>query len=347
MNSITVLITACGNVYMPGICKSIKENGERRIRLIGVDMNKDDTILQMCDAYYQVPQGNNPEYVEALLKICREERVDILLPIMSVELEALAANKNRFAEVGTMVSVSDVNALKIANNKLALFNFLKNEELPHPKFYPVHSVADIDKAIEEIGFPIVFKTSEGSGSRGMRIIDNSKSRFDILFHEKPNSCYITLNEFKEILSEGEIPEMHAMEYLPGNEYTVDLLANNGEIKYSMCRRGLNVQNSIILDGVVENKPQITEMCNEIARRLKLTGNIGFDIKERDDGMPIIMECNPRATAGVAEFMYSNINLLYLCIKMLLGDKLPEINPKYGVVVRRRYMEMYENLYSEN
>lgn len=340
MKEITVLITACGNVYMPGTCKAIKENGERPIRLIGADMNRDDTILQMCDAYYQVPRGNDPKYVEVLLEICQKEQVDVVIPIMSVELEVLAANQARFREIGTTVSVSSLDSLKIANNKLALFAYLKQQGLPCPQYIPVNSVEDVDKAVAAIGCPVVFKTNEGSGSRGMRIIDPRKSRFDILFHEKPNSCYTTLDEFKQTLREGDMPQMHAMEYLPGEEYTVDLLAENGVVKYAMCRRGLNVQSSIILDGIVEDEPEITSMCAAVAQRLKLTGNIGFDLKKRANGEAVIMECNPRATAGVSEFAASGVNLLYLCIKQCLGEELPQITPTYGVIMRRRYMEMY-------
>ena len=60
MRDVTVLITACGNVYMPGTMASIKNNGERNIRLIGADMNRDDTILQMADHYYTVPRAMIP-----------------------------------------------------------------------------------------------------------------------------------------------------------------------------------------------------------------------------------------------------------------------------------------------
>ena len=340
MKDVTVLITACGNVYMPGTTGCIKNNGERNIRLIGADMNKDDTILQMVDKYYQVPRGDDPLYPDAIFEICKKENVDIVIPIMSVELEVLAKNKKRFEDAGIIISVTDLDSLKIANNKLALFEYMKNAGFETPKFYPVNSINDVDDAINSIGLPIVFKAVEGSGSRGMRIIDPSKSRFDILFHEKPNSAYITLEEFKQTLSEGQMPSMLAMEYLPGEEYTVDLLADNGKVKYSLCRRGLNVQSSIILDGIVENKPNIINLCNAVAEKLCLTGNIGFDIKERADGTPMIMECNPRATAGIAEFAASGVNLLYLNIKRCLGEELPEIAPKYGVIMRRRYIEMF-------
>ena len=318
MREVTVLITACGNVYMPGTAASVKNNGERNIRLIGADMNHDDTILQMFDQYYQVPRGDDPNYAAAILEICRKEHVDVVIPIMSVELETLAKNEAMFKEAGVVLSVSSLESLKIANNKLALFEYMRDNDIPVPKFWKVNSVADVDPAIEHIGVPVVFKTNEGSGSRGMRIIDPSKSRFDILFHEKPTSAYVTLQDFKETLQEGDMPPMMAMEYLPGNEYTVDMLCENGKVLYNMCRRGLNVQTSIILDGIVEDKPEITGLCAMVAEKLKLTGNIGFDVKERADGTPVIMECNPRATAGVSEFTASGVNLLYLNIKRCLG-----------------------------
>ena len=340
MREVTVLITACGNVYMPGTAASVKNNGERNIRLIGADMNHDDTILQMFDQYYQVPRGDAPEYADAILDICRKEHVDVVIPIMSVELETLAKNADRFAEAGVALSVSSLESLKIANNKLALFEYMQENGIPVPKFCQVNSVEDVDSAIEQIGVPVVFKTNEGSGSRGMRIIDPSKSRFDILFHEKPTSAYVTLKDFKETLLEGDMPPMLAMEYLPGHEYTVDMLCDNGKVLYNMCRRGLNVQTSIILDGIVEDKPEITNLCAMVAEKLKLTGNIGFDVKERADGTPVIMECNPRATAGVSEFTASGVNLLYLNIKRCLGETLPELTPKYGVIMKRRYQEMY-------
>ncbi len=340
MRDVTVLITACGNVYMPGTTASIKNNGERNVRLIGADMNHDDTILQMVDKYYTVPRGDDPSYADVILDICIKEHVDVVIPIMSAELEILAKNADRFSAAGVALPVSQLDSLKIANNKLALFEYMQENGIPTARFCPVNSVEDVDKALEQVGVPVVFKTTEGSGSRGMRIIDPSKSRFDILFHEKPTSAYVTLKDFKETLQEGAMPNMLAMEYLPGHEYTVDMLCENGKVFYSLCRRGLNVQTSIILDGVVEDKPEIIKLCNQVAESLKLTGNIGFDVKERADGTPVIMECNPRATAGISEFTASGVNLLYLNIKRCLGEPLPELTPKYGVIMKRRYQEMY-------
>lgn len=341
---ITVLITAAGNVFMPGTTQCLRAVTEREIRLIGADMNEDATILQMFDVCYQVPRGDAPEYVDTILDICRKEKVDVVLPIMSVELNALSARKKDFEAEGIFVSVSDLEPLRIANNKTALFDFMKKGNMACAKYICVHSASELEQAVYALGYPqncVCVKASEGSGSRGFRILDADKSQYDILFHEKPNSAYTTLDALLRILAERDtMPEMMVMEYLPGTEYTVDLLADKGKVLYAGCRRGLNVQSSIMLDGVVDDRPDIVDMCSEIVSALGLDGNIGFDIKLRADGTPIIMECNPRITAGIGAFVPAGLNLPYLCIKKLLHEELPTISIRYGTIMRRRYQEMY-------
>ena len=87
MKDITVLITAAGNVFMPGTTACFRNNGERNIRLIGADMNDDKTMLEMVDTYYPVPRGDDPKYVDIILDICKKEKVDIA----DKELKALEA----------------------------------------------------------------------------------------------------------------------------------------------------------------------------------------------------------------------------------------------------------------
>ena len=50
----------------------------------------------------------------------------------------------------------------------------------------------------------------------------------MFFSEKPNSTYSDLDAIKEILGE-QFQEMLLMEYLPGREYTVDILCQNGVV----------------------------------------------------------------------------------------------------------------------
>ena len=344
MKDITVLITAAGNVFMPGTTACLKNNGERNIRLIGADMNDDATMLEMVDAYYPVPRGDDPRYVDVLLDICKKEKVDVLLPIMSVELEALAKNKDKFKEIGVLVSVSEEEPLKIANDKLLLFDFMKEKEIPCAEYKAVKSIEELTEAAHDLGYPerkVCLKTTHGSGSRGFRILDATQSKLERFLYEKPTSSSVSLEEMIDILSEAkELPEMLVMEYLPGAEYTVDLLADHGKVLYNCCRKSMNMENSIMLDGIVEDNQEVLKLCEEVVERLGLDGNIGFDVKEREDGAPMIMECNPRITAGIPMFAAAGINLPYLCVKKMLGEEMPEVELKTGFKMKRRYCEMY-------
>ena len=53
-----------------------------------------------------------------------------------------------------------------------------------------------------------------------------------------------------------------------------------------------------------------------------------------------MEINPRIAATMQIFKEGGLNLPYLRIKMLLGEELPKVEIKYGVKMRRRYLEMF-------
>lgn len=339
----TVLITAAGNVFMPGTMACIKQNGEREIRLIGADMSDDPTILQMCDAAYPVPRGNDPAYVDVLIDICKKEKVDVLLPIMSVELNALAENRDRFADVGTIVSVSDPAALAVANDKRKLLDYLREQGLPCADYYAVNSMDELLATVRKLGYPekrVCVKATNGSGSRGFRLLDAKASRFDMFLHEKPSAGVIRLEELTAILEEAEVfPELLVMEYLPGAEYSVDLLADYGKVLVSCCRKSLRMENSIMLDAEIVDAPAVLELCAAVTEKLGLDGNIGFDLRERADGTPLIMECNPRITAGIPYFALAGVNLPYLCIKHLLGEELPDCSLKYGTVVKRRWTEM--------
>ena len=343
MKDLTILVTAAGNVFMPGTLTCLKNNGERSIRLIGADMNEDLTILQMCDAAYQVPEAKEPAYVDRLLEICTKENVNILLPIMSAELETLAEKRDAFAAIGTMVSVSQPKALSTANNKQKLFDFMKQEGIPCARYAAVHSIKELEEVVHSFGYPekrVCVKATDGSGSRGFRILSEGENRFESFMHEKPTSGIITLKELSDILSEADqFPKLLVMEYLPGKEYSVDLLADGGKVLISCCRRSLRMENSIMLEAVVEDKPDVTALCQMVTEKLGLDGNIGFDIRERSDGTPVVMECNPRITAGIPFFAQAGVNLPYFCVKKMLGEELPEIAPRYGTIIRRRWMEM--------
>lgn len=344
MRDLSVMVTAAGNQYMPGLTYCLKNNGERNIRIIGVDMNYDTTVLQMMDVLYKTPKATDSTYIDVLLDICKKESVDILMPVMSAELPALVENKSKFSEIGTIVSVSDMYSISIANNKLKLYEFMKKNGMDIPKFCALHHASELDSAFEKVGYPesaVCVKATELSGSRGIRIVDPSKTRFDILFGEKPNSFYISKEELKEILNERDtIPELMVMEYLPGDEFSVDLVAEHGKVLYMCARQSNSIVASIPLEATLFHDENAYKICEKVVCDLKLDGNADFDFKYDKNGNPVLMEINPRVAATMAIFQKGGMNLPYLRIKQLLGEELPNICVKTGVKMKRRYVEMF-------
>lgn len=344
MRDITVLLTACGVPFIPGLVNCLKDNGERNIRLIGTDMQDDPTLYSLFDKLYIVPAAKDKTYVDVLLDICKRETVDVLLPFMSAELLPLLDRIDDFEILGVKVSVSDRRSVEITNNKLKFYEFLKEQGLPVPAFQAVRTAGELKAACEAVGYPeraVCVKATELSGSRGIRIIDATKSRYDILFGQKPNSFYTTFEELQETLQEKEtMPEMMAMECLPGEEGSIDLIADKGEILY-MAYRESNVNlASIPQEATLAKNEEAYQIARDVIKALKLDGSADLDFKYDRNGHPVLMEINPRIAATMQIFKEGGINLPYLRIKQLLGEELPEAEIKYGLKMKRRYQEMF-------
>ena len=344
MKDLNVLITAAGSPSSPGLIKCLKNNGERNIKVIGVDMKEDYTINQIVDELCIAPAATDDNYVDCLLKICKEKNIDILIPGISQELPKLQERKDDFKKIGTIVSVSDGAGLEIANDKIKLYEFMKKEGFKIPNFVVVHNLDEFIKGCKKIGYPdkaFCVKIKNGSGSRGVRIVDPKKSRFDVFINEKPNSFFTTYEDMISILKEGkDFPELMIMEYLPGTEYSVDLLADHGKTLYIVGRESNVILASIPQESTTSFNQEAYDISTKIVEKLKLDGNVDLDFKFDENGHPQLMEINPRLAATLSVINASGVNLLYLRIKQLLGEELPEVNVNYGVKLKRRYHELF-------
>lgn len=344
MRDIKVLLTAAGSPSAPGLISCLKNNGERNIIVIGTDMKADATIEQMVDTLKWAPAVSDKRYVDILLAICEEEKVDILIPGISQELPLLQARKSEFEAIGTKVSVSAGEGLNIANDKILLYNYMKENGFKVPQFKVARNIGEFGQCCMELGYPqnaLCVKMKDGSGSRGIRIIDPEKSRFDIFVGEKPNSFFTTYDDMISILKEAsEMPELLIMEYLPGMEYSVDLLAENGKVLYIVGRESNVINASIPQEATLAFNEEAYRMSKEIVESLKLDGNVDLDFKFDKDGHPQLMEINPRLAATLSVIAAGGVNLLYLRVKQLLGEALPEVSVNYGVKLKRRYQELF-------
>jgi carbamoyl-phosphate synthase large subunit len=171
LKDITVVVTAAGAPGAPSIMKSLRLNGEREIRIVGTDMNPDAVGLLMAESGHVVPAGTDPEFIPTMLGLAEKEGADVILPLATYELMSFSENVRRFEGVGTKVPISPPEALRIANDKGLLYDFVRGLSLPSPDSVMVDSHEGFVRAVKQLGYPdnpVCFKPRIGKGSRGFR-----------------------------------------------------------------------------------------------------------------------------------------------------------------------------------
>ncbi len=322
MKPLKIVLTACGCPGASTLIRMLKNNGERKVEVIGTDMDPEAIGRFLADKFYQVPPANSQEYIPNMLDIVEKEKPDILFPESSLEVYPLACNKKKFEENGTKVLVSDPEMIEIANNKYLTYERLKGA-IDLPKYRIARNLDEFIKIVYELGYPekpVVFKPPVGKGSRGLRIIDPRIDRKEQLLKRKPNARYISLEEMEHIFREGDFPELLVMEYLGEEEHATDSIAMKGRELLTTVKTVEQTRWGVIVRGELVRRDDLVEQTRKILERIKLS----YCVNMQFVGGKLI-EINPR----VSSFIYQpNLIAPYLAIKLALGELSEDEIKKY-------------------
>ncbi len=344
MGDITVLLTGAGAPGAPSIIQSLRIVKERKIKIIGVDMNPDSVGFSMVDNYYIVPPASSDKFIDSVIQICNKEHVDVIIPLVTRELFQFAKYKYKFRKMGISVIVSDESSLNIANNKYLLMAKAKKVGVPVPRFRLVETFESFEKAVFDFGYPdvpVCFKPPISNGLRGFRILRRDINRLDILINQKPINVITTLEDIIPILKYSQhFPQLLVMEYLPGEEYSVDALADKGKPIIAIPRLREKIKMGISFVGKTVKDEEIIKNSFLLIKEINLHGNIGFQFKKDVNGIPKLIESNPRMQGTMVLCTASGINMVYLGVKVALGEKfeLPQVH--WGVRMIRYWKEVF-------
>ena len=117
-----------------------------------------------------------------------------------------------------------------------------------------------------------------------------------------------------------------VEFLPGQEFTVDILCGlQGNLVVAVPRSRLEVDRGISSRGKTEKRQDIIQYTKKICSILKFIGPINIQFKLNQEGKPRLMDVNPRMSGGFPITAASGVNSLELMINILKGEELPEIS----------------------
>ncbi|POY39244.1 hypothetical protein C3K47_01755 [Solitalea longa] len=342
---INILMTGAGAPGAPGIIKCLKQEGS--LNLFLCDSNPDAVGRFLHDGVFKVvPKANDVDFIKVIKQICSENNISVIMPLVTLELFVFAKYKAELEEIGIKVLVSDEKALNIANNKAYLYEFLNAKGVDFiPSFLKVNTYDEFNKSIKELDYPSVpvcFKPSVSNGSRGFRIINSTVNEFDLLFNYKPDNTYILLEKIQDILRENKFPELIVSEYLPGEEYSVDCIANNGKPVLIIPRLRRKMLGGISTAGEIIMNQELIVYSKEIIEKIGLHGNIGIQFKRAASGQFKLLEINPRVQGTIVSILGAGVNMPLIAVKQELGLRIEEaeLNVKWGTNFIRYWDEVF-------
>ena len=307
----TILVTASGAPGTAALLRGLRENGEREVRLVGVDMAERSVGKHLCDAFYRVPAGSDPGYADRVLEIVEREHVDVVLPQSSFDLPGLAAARDRFP---VPVLVSSADTVERSNDKAETYSLLQRIGVPTIEFRRVAGGVQVEQAARDLGYPerpVCFKPVFSSGSRGFRILDPSVDRAHQLLHERPGSVAMRLEEALELLPAAGGTELLVMELASGGERTIDGIADGERIVLGHPKTREAMRAGLAMYFVTLADDELMEISQKIVRELRIEWFFNIQLVGGQ-----VIEVNPRISTIVYQ---ENLNLPWLGVKRALGE----------------------------
>ncbi len=312
MRDLTVLVTASGSPGTAALVRALRENGERRVRLVGTDMAELAVGRHLCDAFHVVPAGTDPGFADAIIDVTEREGVDLVLPQSSYDLPGLAAARER---VPCAVLVASPEAVRRCNDKAETYALLDAIGAPGPAWRRARGRAAVEAAAYELGYPgkeVAVKPLESSGSRGFRILSASADPLQELLTSRPGVApAMQLEELAALLPDEAGPELLVMELARGKERTIDGVALGGRIVLGHPKTREAMRAGLAMYFETLDDPALMDVAAAIVRELEL--DHFFNIQLVGD---TVIEINPRISTVVYQ---EDLNLPYLGVKLALGE----------------------------
>ncbi len=341
MRDVTVLVSAAGAPGTAALLRALRDNGERSVRLVGTDMSERAIGRHLCDVFHVVPPGRDPGFPEAMLDVCRRERVDAVLPQSSFDLPGLAAAKSRFEAEGVRVLVATPEAVRRSNDKAETYALLEQIGVRAPAWRRVQGGEAVARAARELGYPereLALKPVFTSGSRGFRVLSAGADRRSQLLTNRPGVPEaLRLEELVELLRDDET-ELLVMELASGIERTVDGIAERGRIALGHPKTREAMRAGLAMFFRTLDDDTLVETAARIVEALALDHFFNIQLVGEH-----VIEVNPRISTVVYQ---EDLNLPYLGLKHALGeisfDELGELAARIRPTRRAlRYFDQVE------
>ncbi|SCG81918.1 carbamoyl-phosphate synthase large subunit [Proteiniborus sp. DW1] len=273
--------------------------------VVGVDSGDLAPAKFFVDSFFKVPPCNDKEYVNVILSICKNEKIDMLIPLYEKEFLILDSNRHKFKEVGTFLLLSDSSVLEICNDKWNTFNFFKENNINTPKTYLLEEIKENQNIT--ISYPVIIKPRDGMGSRGIFYANN---RDELLHTISSLSGYII------------------QEKVEGTEYTLDIFCDfDGQVISIVPRQRLEVRAGEVSKSKAVKDIRLIDVALNLVNKLnsskgyKAIGPMNIQCIVDKNGEIKFIEINPRFGGGVPLSFEAGVDYGQILCDLISGKKI--------------------------
>jgi predicted ATP-grasp superfamily ATP-dependent carboligase len=264
-------------------------------------------------------------FINTLEKFVKKRKIDVLMPINSVETLIISKYKYKF-EPYTKVPFADYSKMIKLHNKEELAKIATKINLPIPKTYLINDINEIRNIARVIEYPVVIKLKDATSSIGVQYA-YSEDEFIYCYKQAILKYSLDANHYPLV-----------QEFIPGDGYGVSVLFNQGDLRalfthkrlreYPITGGGSTLRESI-------RHPEMEKIAINLLKYVNWDGIAMVEFKlDRRTKKPILIEVNPRFWGSINQSIASGVDFPYLLYKMATeGDIEPVLNYKLGVKTR--------------
>ena len=303
--NITILKTAVGSLPSVSLINELKKNN---MRVIGVDSDPNSIGFNFCDKSYVVPNANQKTFLKKIIQICNKEKPNVILPSIEDEIIKLSKNRKIFEEKKILVLSPEFKISKICADKLRTREYFLAHKIPTYRIF-----------FNKINFPCIIKPQFGRGGKDVFKVNNNE---ELDFYRK------------------RIKKPIVTEFLKGEEYSVDILADLNSVPISIIpRKRIKTESGISTVGKTKKDQEIIQHCKKIVEEFHLIGPSCIQCFKHGKNIKFT-EINNRFGGGSILSIHSDPSIIKNLIRIIDG-KQPIKNSKFkeGLTMKRYYSEI--------
>ncbi len=304
--------------------------GGRDLTVIGSHRDLSSPMLAACDRVFAEPELAGDDYADFAVRFCRDEGVDVFLPVH--EQLAVTRAAARFAAVGTALIAPPAAAVSLLADKAATNRTMAARPglaALVPPFREVATTDEFEAAVRALSEPagerLIVKPVDGVGASGVRLLSDTPPTLADL--TGPAGITVTVQDFVQALKHAEatgaaIPRLMVMPYLDEPEVSVDVLADAGRTVVAVPRTKAARRRSL------DAPAGVLDAAAELVDAFDLDGLVNVQFRMRH-GRPVLLEINTRPAGGVFQTGLAGVNLPWTAVARALGDRTPPPVPVLG------------------